>query len=86
VRRYTRHHEQWRRSQSIARAAAGGRHRADAGRIVEAIRPLREARGIGLKEAKETVDRYVAAHPTLKRKLAAQQAAGGTADEDSPAR
>ncbi len=44
------------------------------GRVVEAIKILREERGIGLKEAKEAVGRYVNANPALKRKLDAQQA------------
>ncbi len=45
-----------------------------AGNKIEAIRLLREERGIGLKESKDTVDRYLAAHPALKRKLDSQQA------------
>lgn len=44
------------------------------GRVVEAIKMVREERGVGLKEAKEAVDRYLAAHPALKRKLDSQQA------------
>lgn len=34
-----------------------------AGHKVEAIKRLREARGLGLKEAKDAVDAYVRAHP-----------------------
>lgn len=34
-----------------------------AGRKIEAIKLLRERRGLGLKEAKQTVERYSGAHP-----------------------
>lgn len=34
-----------------------------AGHKVEAIKRLREARGLGLKEAKDAVDAYARAHP-----------------------
>lgn len=44
------------------------------GNKIEAIKRVREERGIGLKEAKDIVDRHVAAHPGLKRKFDAQQA------------
>ncbi len=44
------------------------------GQKIEAIKLLREARGIGLKEAKDTVDRHVQSDPLLKAKLAAAQA------------
>lgn len=36
-------------------------------RKIEAIRLLREMRGIDLKEAKEAVDRYLEQHPTVLR-------------------
>ena len=44
------------------------------GRKIEAIKRLREARGIGLKEAKEAVDAYVTANPHL---VPAQSSGGG---------
>jgi ribosomal protein L7/L12 len=44
------------------------------GRTIEAIKRVREARKIGLKEAKDAVDQYLSARPELKRKLAAAQA------------
>lgn len=44
------------------------------GRTIEAVKLLREARKIGLKEAKDAVDRYVSGQPELRRKLAAAQA------------
>jgi ribosomal protein L7/L12 len=44
------------------------------GNKIEAIKRLREERGIGLKEARDMVDGYVAGHPGLKRKFDAQQA------------
>ena len=34
-------------------------------RKIEAIRLLREHRGLGLRDAKQTVDAYLAAHPRL---------------------
>ncbi len=36
------------------------------GHTIEAIKLLREAKGLGLKEAKHAVDAYVRAHPTLE--------------------
>ena len=47
------------------------------GRTIEAIKLLREARKIGLKEAKDAVDQYLSARPELKRKLATVQAEAG---------
>ena len=44
------------------------------GRMVEAVKLLREARGIGLKEAKDALDDYIIANPGLRRKLEAQRA------------
>lgn len=43
------------------------------GEKIEAINLLREARGIGLKEAKDIVEEYVESHPELSRQLAAAQ-------------
>lgn len=37
------------------------------GRKIEAIKLLRESRGLGLKEAKEAVELYVREHPHLRR-------------------
>jgi hypothetical protein len=36
------------------------------GRKIEAIRLVREAQGLGLKEAKETVEAYVKSQPALQ--------------------
>lgn len=41
------------------------------GSIIEAIRLLRDATGLGLKESKEAVDRYVASHPLPSARNAA---------------
>ncbi len=46
------------------------------GRKIEAIRIVREARGIGLKEAKDLVDAYAAGQPALQARLA--EARSGT--------
>ena len=43
------------------------------GQKIEAIRLLREAQGIGLKEAKDQIDRYIDSRPELKMSLAAAQ-------------
>ena len=43
------------------------------GNKVAAIKIVREERGIGLKEAKDAVDGYVEAHPTLRTSMAAAQ-------------
>lgn len=37
------------------------------GRKIEAIKLLRESRGLGLKEAKEAVECYVQEHPHLRK-------------------
>jgi ribosomal protein L7/L12 len=39
------------------------------GNVIGAITIVRQARNIGLKEAKEQVDAYVGSHPALKKKL-----------------
>jgi ribosomal protein L7/L12 len=44
------------------------------GRMVEAIKYVREAEGLGLMEAKQRVDAYVARDPVLKAQIADQQA------------
>ncbi len=49
---------------------------AQANRKVEAIKPLRQHRGIDLKEAKTLVDIYLAENPQLTRERPQQQASG----------
>lgn len=44
------------------------------GRTIEAIKLLRKARKIGLKEAKDAVDQYLSSQPQLQRKLQTAQA------------
>ena len=44
------------------------------GRMVDAIKSVREAEGLGLMEAKQRVDAYVARDPVLKAQIADQQA------------
>ncbi len=39
------------------------------GNVIEAIKVVRQERNIGLKEAKDVVDLYIAAQPTLKKKI-----------------
>lgn len=46
------------------------------GRKIEAIKLVREAEGLGLKEAKDRVEAYVAGDPMLKERLAAESAGG----------
>lgn len=41
-----------------------------AGRTIEAIKVVREEQRLGLKEAKDLVDEYVAAHPELRTMMA----------------
>jgi ribosomal protein L7/L12 len=45
------------------------------GNKIEAIKILRTAQGLGLKEAKDLVDQYVASQPALHSQLVAAQAA-----------
>lgn len=44
------------------------------GRIVDAIKHVREAEGLGLMEAKQRVEAYITRNPILKAQLAEQQA------------
>lgn len=44
------------------------------GRIIDAIKCVREAEGLGLMEAKQRVDAYVERSPALKGQLAEQKA------------
>jgi ribosomal protein L7/L12 len=44
------------------------------GRMVDAIKYVREAEGLGLMEAKQRVDAHVARDPVLKAQIADQQA------------
>jgi hypothetical protein len=46
------------------------------GRMIQAIKIVRERSGMGLKEAKDTVDRYLAAHPDLRERCARAGAQG----------
>lgn len=39
------------------------------GKKIDAIKILREERGLGLKDAKEAVDRFVASDPSLRARL-----------------
>jgi ribosomal protein L7/L12 len=39
------------------------------GNVIEAITVVRQERNVGLKEAKDVVDGYIASQPTLKKKL-----------------
>jgi hypothetical protein len=45
------------------------------GRLIEAIKVVRQAEGLGLKEAKDRVDAYVAREPILKAQLELAQRA-----------
>ena len=44
------------------------------GHTIEAIKILRQERGLDLREAKQAVDRYVRADPLLQRSMRAAQA------------
>lgn len=61
------------RPQDAPELSANAVHALTRGRIVEAIKLLREERGIGLKEAKQAVDRHLMAHPALRRKIQSQR-------------
>jgi hypothetical protein len=39
------------------------------GNVIEAIKVVRQERNLGLKEAKNTVDSYIASQPALKKKM-----------------
>lgn len=39
------------------------------GNVIEAIKIVRQERNIGLKEAKDMVDAYLASQPALKKKM-----------------
>jgi len=39
------------------------------GNVIEAIKVVRQNRNIGLKEAKDVVDAYIASQPALKKKI-----------------
>jgi hypothetical protein len=39
------------------------------GNVIEAIKVVRQERTIGLKEAKESIDAYIASQPALKKKM-----------------
>lgn len=59
-------------SPSIPEVAAAA---LDQGKQIEAIKLVREINGIGLKEAKDLVDAYIAGRPDLKEKRASAQSA-----------
>lgn len=48
----------------------------NAGRKIEAIKIVREQQGIGLKEAKELVEGYLAVHPEIGAQLEQSRALG----------
>lgn len=39
------------------------------GNVIEAIKVVRQERNVGLKEAKDVVDAYLASQPALKKKM-----------------
>ncbi len=41
------------------------------GKFIEAVKIVREARGIGLKDAKDAVDRFVASEPLIRSRIEA---------------
>ena len=45
------------------------------GRVIEAIKVVRKAEGLGLREAKQRVDAYIAQEPILQVQLETQQRA-----------
>lgn len=44
------------------------------GRVIDAIKQVREAEGLGLMEAKQRVNAYVQRNPAMKAQFAEQQA------------
>lgn len=53
----------------------------ESGRVIEAIKRVRRATGLGLKESKDAVDRYLAAHPEVAercRTATAESSRAGT--------
>ena len=48
----------------------------NAGRKIEAIRIVREADGIGLEEARELVESYLALHPELQSQIQQRRTRG----------
>ena len=50
-------------------------------RLIEAIKLTRAATGMGLKESKETVERYLMNHPELKDKIDATRVSIGLTRE-----
>jgi hypothetical protein len=47
------------------------------GRIIDAIKIVRERSGLGLKESKDAVDHYLDTHPELSERCRAAGAQGG---------
>jgi hypothetical protein len=46
------------------------------GRMIEAIKILRQERGLGLKEAKDRLELYLRDHPTMQTQFASARAEG----------
>ncbi len=46
------------------------------GKVIEAIKLVRESTGLGLKESKDAVDRYLASRPELQERVRASGADG----------
>jgi hypothetical protein len=57
-------------NQPLPQAAIAALH---TGRMIEAIKILRQEQGLGLKDAKERVDQYVAKDPLLREQFGASQ-------------
>jgi len=62
-------------SQQLPPSAVSALH---AGNKMEAIKLTREATNLGLKEAKELVEAYVATSPALQAQLQAQSSSSGS--------
>ena len=62
-------------TQSSPQLPAGATAAVVRGSKVEAIREVRAATGLGLLEAKQLVERYIAANPVLKEQFGQQEAA-----------
>lgn len=48
----------------------------NAGRVIEAVKIVRETQGLGLKEAKSLIDSYLVLHPELQAQIREQRAQG----------
>ena len=63
-----------RQPDTIAKLPAAAVAALQRGNKIEAIKLVREERGLGLKEAKDLVDQYVQSQPALQNQIAAAQA------------